>query len=74
MNPVDSIVERKTKTINRLLSYVDSIQSNISVIAPVKNKTANAYVSVIENTSNVQFEDNLSNTYAIENPSCVEVI
>jgi M26 IgA1-specific Metallo-endopeptidase N-terminal region/The GLUG motif len=74
IDSIGSIVERKTKTINRLLSYVDSIQSNVNVIAPIRNKYVNAYVSVIKNPSTVQFEENLSNTYTIENPSSVEVI
>ncbi|EHL78959.1 GLUG motif-containing protein [Bacillus smithii] len=69
INPVASIVERKTKTMKQLLSYVDHIKTNVNVIAPVKNKVVNAYVSIVENPSSVQIEENLSSTYLIENPS-----
>ncbi|WP_240371496.1 GLUG motif-containing protein [Anoxybacteroides rupiense] len=72
IDSIGSIVERKTKTINRLLSYVDSIQSNVNVIAPIRNKSVNAYVSVIENPSTVQFEENLSHIYTFENHSTVQ--
>jgi len=74
INPVASIVERKTKTFKHLLSYVDHIKSNVNIIAPVKNKVVNAYVSIVENPSIVQYEENLSNAYIIENPSFTEVI
>ncbi|HZG59902.1 MAG TPA: GLUG motif-containing protein [Anoxybacillus sp.] len=74
INPIGSIIERKTKTIQQLLSYINPIHSNVIAVIPIQNKAVNAYVSVIENTSNVQFEENLSNVYAIENPSTVEVI
>ncbi|WP_273382136.1 GLUG motif-containing protein, partial [Symbiobacterium thermophilum] len=63
MNPVGSIVERKTKTFKQLLSYINPIKSNVIAVIPIQNKAVNAYVSVIENTSNVQFEENLSNVY-----------
>ncbi|WP_071880176.1 GLUG motif-containing protein [Geobacillus vulcani] len=72
MNPIGSIVERKTKTIKQLLSYVDNIQSNVNVIAPIRNKTVNAYITVLENPSIVQFEENFSNTYTFENHSTVQ--
>ncbi|MDE8562758.1 GLUG motif-containing protein [Anoxybacillus rupiensis] len=72
INPISSIVERKTKTIQQLLSYINPIKSNVNVIAPIRNKVVNAYVSIIENPSIVQFEENLSNTYTFENHSNVQ--
>jgi hypothetical protein len=74
INPVASIVERKTNKMKQLLSYVDKIKTNVNVIAPIKNTPVNAHVSVIENPSNIHFEENISNAYAIENPSFLEVI
>ena len=83
INPIDSIVERKTKTIQQLLSYINSIKSNVNVNAYVfiiENSSIvlysdnNSDLNIIENSTTVQFEENLSNIYAIENPSCVEVI
>ncbi|KPC97255.1 hypothetical protein LR69_04526 [Geobacillus sp. BCO2] len=46
IDSIGSIVERKTKTIKQLLSYVDNIQSNVNVIAPIRNKSCKClYIS-----------------------------
>ncbi|WP_044730469.1 hypothetical protein [Geobacillus kaustophilus] len=74
MNPIDSIIERKTKTFKQLLSYIDNIHSNVNVIVLIQNKIVNGYVSVLENPSSSYCIEHNSNTYTIENPSSVEVI
>ncbi|MGG3845582.1 GLUG motif-containing protein [Aeribacillus composti] len=74
INPIGSIVERQTKTIKQLLSYVDNIQSKVNIITPLQNKAVNGYLYVLENPSSSYFIEHNSNTYAIKNPSTVEVI
>ena|GEM_PF-2951760 len=69
INLIGSLVERKTKTISRLMTYVNDIKSNINVITTIKNKVVNAHVSVIQNPSQLQSFKHLSNVDVFKNRS-----
>lgn len=73
LNPIESFVERESKTVKSLISHIKPISSDISVIIPVSTFTPNAYVSVLESINKAYRIENMSEVSYILNPSHVEV-
>lgn len=67
--PIGSYVTKKSKTIQQLLSYVKPIQSNISVLYPLRDIPVYAYSKVIQNPSSVLEVTNNNQIFCIHNPS-----
>lgn len=72
--PISASVYRESKTIKQLLSHIKPLESNTSVLYPLRNIPIYAYSEVIQNPSAVLEVVNLSKIQVIQNPSEVEVI
>jgi len=74
INPINAMVERKTKTFKHLQAHIKLINSSVNAIIPTDMRIVNAYVSVQINPSVSQVLMNKTTTQYIINPSVNEVI
>ncbi|MBU9720554.1 MULTISPECIES: hypothetical protein [Bacillaceae] len=74
INPIHSMVERKSKTIQRLTTNIESIFSGISLVTPLRNDVVIGYGYYLSNPSYNFVTTNSSYVSEQINPSYVEVI
>lgn len=72
--PIDTNIYKNKKSIKLLYSNIEPIISRTDVLYHSRGLPTYAVVSALENHSEVSNEQNITNSYFIENPSSSEVI
>ncbi|MGE7217144.1 GLUG motif-containing protein [Priestia koreensis] len=74
VSPISTTVERKTRTIRKLLTYIEPIYTANYAIVPIRNDVIIAHAYYMENPSSSTKCENISLLNVIGNPSNMEVI
>ncbi|MBT2680147.1 hypothetical protein J7E38_14120 [Bacillus sp. ISL-35] len=69
IQPIESFINRESKKVNELLSYIHPIYSNVEVIYPIANKQITAYLSVLFNDSSVSINEGMPSIQKVVNTS-----
>ncbi|WP_210367430.1 hypothetical protein [Bacillus sp. REN3] len=69
IQPIESFINRESKKVNELLSFIQPIYSNVNVIYPILNKQITASISVLLNDSSVSINEGMSSIQKVINTS-----